>query len=151
MPTNILNNLYTFIVSKGDGIVLFVKGIVKALVNRYRIPNLLNFILNKSKEEIFDNPANTNWDRLGLEKTWEYFTIVIILVFMKYFNDFINLFYSTKKDLAINSYEGTASLVNTVYKSEAIVRLIDQGTRAVCLVLIILLGRSIYKRWTAKA
>lgn len=41
---------------------------LKSLINSIKIPRLLDFLLNKSKEEMDKNAPKENWVRLGLGK-----------------------------------------------------------------------------------
>ncbi len=62
------------------------KELFKKVVNTYRIPSLIDFILKPWKEALANaKPASENWARLGLEKTWQYFVLVIVVLLVFFF------------------------------------------------------------------
>lgn len=74
----------------------YAKNLFKKFINSVRIPVLVDFIF-KTKQEALDNapPASENWIRLGLEKTWIYFAILILVLAVYFGKDalifFINI------------------------------------------------------------
>lgn len=72
---------------KANGFITKVKETFKTLINKIRIGRLVDFVF-KSKQEALDSapPAEGNWVRLGLEKTWMYFVplaLVLAIFFAK--------------------------------------------------------------------
>lgn len=63
-----------------------LKEVLKNLVNSTRIPALIDLILKPTIKEALDEApkASENWARLGLEKTWQYF-VPIAIVLLIYF------------------------------------------------------------------
>lgn len=62
------------------------KELFKKVVNTYRIPSLVDFVFKSGKEALNSaKPASENWIRLGLEKTWQYFVLVIVVLLVYFF------------------------------------------------------------------
>lgn len=68
------------------------KELFKKVVNTYRIPSLIDLIIKPWKEAL-DNakPASENWNRLGLERTWKYFMLLIVVLLSYLFKDSLQL------------------------------------------------------------
>jgi len=62
------------------------KELFKKVVNTYRIPSLVDFVFKSWKEALGNaKPASENWVRLGLEKTWQYFLLVFVVLLVYFF------------------------------------------------------------------
>jgi len=63
-----------------------VKELFKKVVNTYRIPSLVDFVFKSWKDALTNaKPASENWVRLGLEKTWQYFVLLIVVLLVYFF------------------------------------------------------------------
>ena len=79
-----------------DTITLKLESLFKKAVGSIRIPNLLKFFLNQeSAEEALKNAPDpsTNWDRLGLSKTWWAFILLAVVIFAQFFRTAIDAIY----------------------------------------------------------
>lgn len=79
-----------------DTITLKLEALFKKAVGSIRIPNLLKFFLNQeSAEEALKNAPDpsTNWDRLGLSKTWWTFILIVVIIFGQFFRTGIDVIY----------------------------------------------------------
>ena len=79
-----------------DTITLKVEALFKKAVGSIRIPNLLKFFLNQESaaEALKSAPdPSTNWDRLGLSKTWWAFILIVVVVFAGFFRNGIDILY----------------------------------------------------------
>jgi len=63
------------------------KELFKKVVNTYRIPSLVDFVFKPTIAEALKDapPASKNWVRLGLEKTWKYFALVVAVLLIYFF------------------------------------------------------------------
>lgn len=67
--------------SMSQGFMGIIKIYFMKVVNSTRIPALVDFIF-KSKTDALNSapPADQNWNRLGLEKTWKFFVPLLIIM-----------------------------------------------------------------------
>lgn len=79
-----------------DTITLKLEALFKKAVGSIRIPNLLKFFLSQeSAEEALKSAPDpsTNWDRLGLSKTWWAFILLVVIIFAQFFRTAIDAIY----------------------------------------------------------
>jgi hypothetical protein len=79
-----------------DTITLKLEALFKKAVGAIKIPNPLKFLLNQeSAEEALKNAPDpsTNWDRLGLSKTWWAFILLVVVIFAQFFRTGIDVIY----------------------------------------------------------
>jgi hypothetical protein len=65
------------------------KEIFKNFINKTRLPSLVDLIFKPTlAEALKDAPvASENWVRLGLEKTWKYFALLIVVLLVYFFKN----------------------------------------------------------------
>lgn len=65
------------------------KEIFKTFINKTRLPSLVSLIFKPTiAEALKDAPvASENWVRLGLEKTWKYFALLIVVLLVYFFKN----------------------------------------------------------------
>tara|TARA_R110002126_G_scaffold285300_1_gene435532 strand:+ start:3685 stop:4113 length:429 start_codon:yes stop_codon:yes gene_type:complete len=70
-----------------DSISTKIENLFKSFIGKIRIPNPLNWLLNReTTEEALNNAPDpsTNWARLGLSKTWWAFILIVVIIFAKF-------------------------------------------------------------------
>ena len=68
---------------------------IKKYLKKLKFPPFLSFFITKSgkinpsfKETMKDAEGSKNvWDRLNLQKTWRYFAVVFVMIFLKHANN----------------------------------------------------------------
>lgn len=71
-----------------DTIILKLQELVKTGISKIKIPNFLDFFLNKktADESVKDSPdPKTNWEWLGLSKTWWAFLPILGIIAYVFF------------------------------------------------------------------
>lgn len=64
-----------------------IKEIFKNFINKTPLPRLVDLIFKPTIAEALKNApvASENWVRLGLEKTWKYFALLIVVLLVYFF------------------------------------------------------------------
>lgn len=123
------------------------KTLFRKLVNRFRIPSVIDFILKPWKEALANaKPAKTNWSRLGLEKSWELFLSVFLVIFLYAKSILMKFIVDINAKIDTLNYQGSSSPLTIVYKANAVIFFIDQVLTVLAISLIIYLTYSFFKK-----
>lgn len=141
------NNIWCFFVGR---CLLF--SIIKKFINSIPMPRLMSFFIsregkiNPTWEEIKKQAPKENWERLGLQKRWKYFAIVLIMYLLRFVNDFSSYLVEILYRVDIYFYEGDGSPLGIYYKGLSTVYIINNSLYFVGFSLILYLGYSVWKQ-----
>lgn len=79
-----------------DTLTLKIEALFKRVIDGMKIPNPLKFLLNQeTAEQALENAPDrsTNWDRLGLSKTWWAFILIVVVILANFFRVGIDAVY----------------------------------------------------------
>lgn len=129
-------------------VVQFPKKWFKSFINSFRIPSLVNLIfLGKKKALEKAQPSVSNWGRLGLEKNWQLFLALAILLVLRGINFVTSNIISIKNRADILAYDGPISPITLIYKATA---LIENITLIIQLIAFIVIA-TLFCNWFRRA
>lgn len=115
------------------------------------MPRLISFFISKdgkinpSWEEIKAEAPKENWERLGLQKSWKYFAIALIMYLLRFVNDFSSYLVEILYRIDIYFYDGEGTPLGIYYKGLSTAYIINNSFYFVGFVLVSYLGYLIWK------
>lgn len=123
-----------------------LKNLLKKIINSFRIPSLIDFILKPWKEAKANAPAaSKNWDRLGLEKNWKPFCVLLLVIVLAIKNYIVDFIVNIISKIQILAFKGEGSPLTIVYKANALIYFVDTSIMLVGYGLICYLTYLIFK------